>query len=29
MAELKVVEKEPGDVVLMRHWTCDGAVRHR
>jgi hypothetical protein len=24
-----VVEKEPGDVVLMRHWTGDGAVRHR
>jgi hypothetical protein len=28
-AELKVVEREPDGVVLARHWTGDGAVRHR
>jgi hypothetical protein len=25
---LKVIEREPEDVVLVRHWTDDGAVRH-
>jgi hypothetical protein len=24
-----VVEREPEGVVLTRHWTGDGAVRHR
>jgi hypothetical protein len=28
-AELEVVEREPDDVVLARHWTSDGAVRYR
>jgi hypothetical protein len=28
-AELEVVEREPGDVVLARHWTGDGAARNR
>jgi hypothetical protein len=27
--ELEVVEREPEGVVLVRHWTDDGAVRHR
>jgi hypothetical protein len=27
--ELEVVEREPEGVVLVRHWTSDGAVRHR
>jgi hypothetical protein len=27
--ELEVVERESEGVVLMRHWTDDGAVRHR
>jgi hypothetical protein len=27
-AELKVVERESEGVVLARHWTGDGAVRH-
>jgi hypothetical protein len=27
-AELEVVEREPEDVVLARHWTDDGATRH-
>jgi hypothetical protein len=27
--ELKVVEREPEGVVLARHWTGNGAVRHR
>jgi hypothetical protein len=26
---LKVIEREPEDVVLVRHWTGDGATRHR
>jgi hypothetical protein len=26
--ELEVVEKEPKGVMLARHWTGDGAVRH-
>jgi hypothetical protein len=28
-AELEVVEREPESAVLTRHWTGDGAVRHR
>jgi hypothetical protein len=28
VAELKVVEREPDGVVLVRHWTGDGAARH-
>ncbi len=28
-AELDVVEREPEDVMLARHWTNDGAARHR
>jgi hypothetical protein len=28
-AELEVVDREPEGVVLTRHWTSDGAVRHR
>jgi hypothetical protein len=28
-AELVVVEREPEGVVLVRHWTVDGEVRHR
>jgi hypothetical protein len=28
-AELEVVEREPEGMVLVRHWTDDGAVRHR
>jgi hypothetical protein len=28
-AELEVVEREPDGVVLVRHWTDNGAVRHR
>jgi hypothetical protein len=28
-AELEVVEREPEGMVLARHWTDDGAVRHR
>jgi hypothetical protein len=28
-AELEVVEREPKGVVLVRHWTGDGAARHR
>jgi hypothetical protein len=28
-AELEVVEREPEGVVLVRHWTDDGAARHR
>jgi hypothetical protein len=27
-AELEVVEREPNGVVLVRHWTGDGATRH-
>jgi hypothetical protein len=27
--ELEVVEREPEGVVLARHWTSDGAARHR
>jgi hypothetical protein len=27
--ELEVVEREPKDMVLVRHWTDDGAVRYR
>jgi hypothetical protein len=27
-AELEMVEREPNGVVLTRHWTGDGAVRH-
>jgi hypothetical protein len=27
--ELGVVEKEPEGVVLARHWTGNGAARHR
>jgi hypothetical protein len=27
--ELEVVEREPEGVILTRHWTGDGAVRHR
>jgi hypothetical protein len=27
--ELEVVEREPEGVVLVRHWTGDGAARHR
>jgi hypothetical protein len=27
VAELEVVEREPNDVVLARHWTGDEAVR--
>jgi hypothetical protein len=26
--DVKVVEREPDDVMLMRHWTADGAARH-
>jgi hypothetical protein len=26
---LEVVEREPEGVVLVRHWTGDGAARHR
>jgi hypothetical protein len=28
-AELEVVDREREGVVLTRHWTSDGAVRHR
>jgi hypothetical protein len=28
-AELEVVEREPAGVVLARHWTGNGAARHR
>jgi hypothetical protein len=28
-AELEVVEREPVDAVLARHWISDGAERHR
>jgi hypothetical protein len=28
-AELEVVERDPEGVVLVRHWTGDGAARHR
>jgi hypothetical protein len=28
-AKLKVVEREPEGMVLTRHWTGDGEVRHR
>jgi hypothetical protein len=28
-AELEVVEREPEGVVLVRHWTDDGAARHQ
>jgi hypothetical protein len=28
-AKLKVVEREPEGMVLARHWTGDGEVRHR
>ena len=28
-AELEVVEREPEDVVLARHWISNGAARHR
>jgi hypothetical protein len=28
-AELEVVEREPEDAVLARHWIGDTAVRHR
>jgi hypothetical protein len=28
-AEVEVVEREPDGVVLVRHWTDNGAVRHR
>jgi hypothetical protein len=28
-AELEVVEREPKDVVLARHWIGNEAVRHR
>jgi hypothetical protein len=27
--EVEVVEREHEGVVLVRHWTCDGAKRHR
>jgi hypothetical protein len=27
--ELEVVEREPEDVMLVRHWTGDGVARHR
>jgi quinol monooxygenase YgiN len=27
-AEFEVVEREPESVVLTRHWTDDGAMRH-
>jgi hypothetical protein len=27
-AEMEVVEREPDGVVLVRHWTGDGAARH-
>jgi hypothetical protein len=26
---LEVVKREPEGVVLVRHWTGDGAARHR
>jgi hypothetical protein len=26
--DVKVVEREPDDVMLVRHWTADGAARH-
>jgi hypothetical protein len=29
VAELEVVERELEGMVLVRHWTGDGAVRHR
>jgi hypothetical protein len=29
VVELEVVEREPDDVVLVRHWTDDGEARHR
>jgi hypothetical protein len=29
VAELEVVEREPDDVVLVRHWTDGGEARHR
>jgi hypothetical protein len=29
MTELEVVEIEPEGMVLARHWTNDGAARHR
>jgi hypothetical protein len=29
MAELEVVEREPEGMVLVRHWTGNGAARHR
>jgi hypothetical protein len=28
-AELEVVERKPECMVLVRHWTDDGAARHR
>ena len=28
-AELEVVKREPEGVVLVRHWTGDGAARNR
>jgi hypothetical protein len=28
MAELEMVEREPEGVMLVRHWTGDGVVRH-
>jgi hypothetical protein len=27
--ELELIEREPKGVVLVRHWTGDGATRHR
>jgi hypothetical protein len=26
--DVKVVERGPDDVMLVRHWTADGAARH-
>jgi hypothetical protein len=29
VTELEVIKREPEGVVLTRHWTGDGAARHR
>jgi hypothetical protein len=29
VTELEVVEREPEGVVLVRHWTSNGAARHQ
>jgi streptomycin 6-kinase len=29
MVEVEVVEREPEGMVLVRHWTGNGAARHR